>query len=112
MTSAFYRLASVTASAKRAVFASGKQGDPVTHVTSLKCTPLDPVSDDAIRRLNLNTPGQLLETYVEQPVDIIKGDRLVVDGKEYPVRAVAPWVWKPGETTYLHLVLDDLEAAE
>jgi hypothetical protein len=60
------RLCSETATTKRQpAIASGKRGTPATNLTGLKCTPLDPVDPDLAQRLALNTPHELLQTYVD-----------------------------------------------
>ena len=58
---------------------SGKRGVPAEKLTGLTCTPLDPVMPEVRQRLALNTPHELLETFVS-------------NGSEY-----------------LHLILEDLK---
>ncbi len=55
----FKRMANVTASTKRT-----KKGEPTTLLTGLKCTPLDPVDPELRRRLALETPHELLQTFL------------------------------------------------
>lgn len=60
------RLMNQTASTKRSpVIVSGKRGTPTTKLSSLRCTPLDPVAPDLAQRMGLNTPHELLETTVD-----------------------------------------------
>ncbi len=111
MTSAsFRRMARLTASTKRSpLIAGGKVGVPALHVPELRCTPLDPISAETAQRLGLDTPYTLRQIFVADVApDVVKGDLLVVDGHEYPVRAVEPWDWSPGET-YLRVVVEVLE---
>jgi hypothetical protein len=80
VTTGFRRMATKTASTKRPpALSGGKRGAAATNVTGLTCTPLDPVSPEVRQRLALNTPHELLETFVS-------------DGSEYK-----------------HLILEDLK---
>ena len=107
-TPAFDNMASVTASTKRPpAVSSGKRGAPVENVASLSCTPLDPVDPELRQRLGLDTPHELLQTFVDDGVDIVEGDILVVSSTEYPIKAVGSWTWQ--STSYVHLVLEDLK---
>ena len=61
------RFATLTASTKRQpVVTDGKRGTPVTKLTCVKHTPLDPIqtTPEIRERLDLQTPHELLETYV------------------------------------------------
>lgn len=59
-------LATVTASTKRPpAVTSGKRGDAVTQIASLKCTPLDTVSSDVALRAGLDTPHNVLQTFCD-----------------------------------------------
>ena len=105
MTS-FSRMASVSASTKRPpAISSGKRGAASTKISSLKCTPLDPVDAETARRVNVGTGYEVLQCFTEAGQDIKEGDLLVVGSKEYPIRAVADWVWRG--STYLHLFLEE-----
>jgi len=56
----------VTASTKRQpAISSGKRGTPVTKLTGVKCTPLDPVDPELRNRLELDTPHELLQTIAD-----------------------------------------------
>lgn len=60
------RLLRVTASTKRApAMSGGKRGAPVTHLTGIRSTPLDPLDPEVAERLALNTPHELLQTVVD-----------------------------------------------
>ena len=108
-------LATKSASVKRAAIVAGKRGEPATMLTGLQCTPLYPADPDQVnnllRRLGVETPYRMMETYVlgDQPVQA--GDTLEVDGSTYQVRAVASWV--PGQPTtraFTHLTVEEIPA--
>lgn len=64
-TPAFRLMANVSASTKRSpAISSGKRGSPTTNLSNLKCTPLDPVSSDIQERIALDTPMELLQTFL------------------------------------------------
>lgn len=64
---AFRRMARVTATTKRSptLSGTGTRGAMTTLLTGLHCTPLDPVDPELRSRLKLNTPHELLETYLD-----------------------------------------------
>ena len=107
----FTRMMTVSASTKRepAEEGNGIIGDPVESVASMFCTPLDPVDPELRRRLALDTPHELLQTFTEE-TDIVEGDILVVSSVEYPVKSVANWTEFRGDT-FLHLIIEDLKAS-
>ena len=107
-TTSFDRLATESASTKRATVVDGKRGVPAVHVATLACTPLDPLGGDEGIRLRevLETPHELLQTFVAGETDVREGDVLVVDGKDYPVRVVANWA---GRVTHKRLAVEDLK---
>lgn len=110
-SSSFQRLATVTASTKRAQTTDRKRGAPITSIVELFCWPIDPAEtekarDMAVRlRQELNSPFELLQTFVAGDLDIVEGDILVVAGKEYPIRSVSDWAWRG--STYLALLLEE-----
>jgi len=100
-------MATVTASTKRpASVSSGKRGAPATHVASLKCTPLDPAGSEIRERYLLNGPEIILQTFVDNGVDIRYGDTLVVAGAEYPIKVAENWTWRG--TSFLMLLVEQL----
>jgi hypothetical protein len=106
--SSFARLAKVTASTKRSpAISSGKRGTPTTNVAILMCTPLDPVDAEVRQRLILDSPNIILETFVDNGVDILVGDILVVGSTEYPIKACEDYEWRG--TTYRHLFVEKLK---
>lgn len=106
----FTKLATVSASTRRPPAVSGgKRGVPATHVVSLMCTPLDPASSELVPQRLLETPMELLQTFVDNSVDIIEGDVLVVGTTEYPIRYVGDWAWR--NTTYRYLLIEKLKRA-
>ena len=59
------RMMTVLGSTKRSPgMVGGKRGDPVEKLTGLYFTPLDPADPDIKQRLALDTPHELLQTYV------------------------------------------------
>lgn len=107
--SSFSRMATETASTKRPPAVSGnKRGAATTNIKTLACTPLDPVQPDLKQRMGLNSPHELLQTFVTGDPDIVEGDVLVYGGKDYPIKAVGDWVWR--STTYVHLIVEDIKA--
>jgi hypothetical protein len=64
-TPGFRRMDTEDASTKRPpAIAGGKRGAATTNLTGLKCTPLDPVSSEIQRRVALETPMELLQTFI------------------------------------------------
>lgn len=62
---AFRRMAVKDCYTKRSpAISGGKRGVSVTNLDGLKCTPLDPVSPDIQRRVALDAPMELLQTFV------------------------------------------------
>jgi len=110
MSASFQKLATVTCGTKRSPsVASGKRGVPTTHLSGLKCLPLDPVDAEIRTRLELDTPHEVLQTMIEGGPDIKEGDVLVVGSSEYDIRSVADWNWRPSATDTLLLVLEELK---
>jgi len=105
------RFLTLTASTKRSPAASGgKIGAPETNIASLSCTPLDPVSAELRERMpQLAQYQELLQTFVRGGLDIQEGDRLVVSGTEYPIRAVEDWHWPPEGADYQRLIIEELK---
>jgi len=62
--SSFSRLATLSASTKGTSIASGKRQTGTTLLTGLKATPLDPVSPEVAETVHLETPAELLETFI------------------------------------------------
>ena len=103
------RLATEVVSFKRSpITVGGKRGTPTTFLTDIKCTPLDPVDPETRFRLGVDTPHEILQTFVIQSVDVHEGDILVAaDNVEYPIKAVGEWEWR--DTKFLHLYIEDLK---
>ncbi len=112
MTSkSFARAANVTASTKRPpTIASGKRGAPTTNIASLSCTPLDPIDPELRQRLALETPHELLQTFVDTALDIEEGDVLTVSSVDYPIRAVGDWASTASMPAYKWLVVEQLKS--
>ena len=63
---AMQRMCTKTATTKRSPAVSGgKRGVPVTKLFDLRCTPLDPLTAELAQRVGLDTPHELLQTYVD-----------------------------------------------
>lgn len=63
---AMRRLCTVTATTKRnPTVTAGKRGAPVAKLADLRCTPLDPLTAELAQRVGLDTPHELLQTYVD-----------------------------------------------
>lgn len=104
------RIASVSASTKRAVVSGQKRAAATTHLTGLSITPLQPVDPELRATLDLNTPHELLKTTINDAPDIVPGDVLVVGSAEYPIRSVAEWPGvSSGAGAHLELIVEDLK---
>jgi len=101
--SSFAYMATVKASTKRP---SSLSSGPVTNLTNLKCIPRAPVDTVTRQRPDLQTPHMLYETFFQGNPDIKKGDLLVIDSVDYPVKNVEPWPW--GTDTRLRVFFEDL----
>lgn len=104
----FALFATVTASTKRRPDASsGLIGDATTNLSSLSCTPLDPVDPELVQRIpGLSGREELLQTFVQSGLDIVEGDTLVVSSTDYPIRAVGDWYWPHDELDYVRLIVE------
>lgn len=58
-TRGFRRMCTVSASTKRT-----RRGEPSVVLSSVRCTPLDPIDAELRKRLALETPNTLLQTFV------------------------------------------------
>ncbi len=109
MSASFTRMATVTASTKRlATIASGKRAAAATNITSLSCTPLDPVDEELRVRFSTKASQEVLQCFVQGGLDIVPGDTLVVSSDEYSIRAVGDWYWRPDDDDYVRLVLEEV----
>lgn len=88
------------------MISGGKRGVPTTYLTGVKATPLDPVDPELRKRLALETPHELLQTFLLGSQDVLPGDILVSGTVEYPIRSSAEWS-DHGEVLR-HLVVEDL----
>jgi len=100
--SSFTFMATVSASTKRGNMTSGF----TLNLSGLKCFPLAPVDAETRKRMDLNTPHMVFETFLQDGPDIKKGDLLVIGSVEYAIKSAAPWPFF-GEPR-LHLVIEDL----
>lgn len=111
MSASFTRLAVVNASTKRPpAMSNGKRGEPAARLGLVKCLPLDTAEQQRVRDLAarlgmaLDAPLDILQTMTEGSQDIKEGDVLVVDTKEYPIRAIDDWYWRGSK--YLVLLVE------
>ena len=103
------RLATQVVSFKRPpVTVGGKRGTPTVFLTGVRCTPLDPVDPEIRFRLGVETPHEILQTFVMQDVDVKEGDILITaENVEYPIKSIGEWDWRG--TEFLHLYVEDLK---
>ena len=108
MSATFARRLTVTASTKRPpAVSNGKRGELAAYLSTLKCSPLDPVSAEISQRVALNTPHEVLQAFIGAD-DVREGDVLTVGGKDYPIKAVEDWANFRG-VTFRVLVVEDLK---
>lgn len=96
MTSAtFTRIATETANTLRPpVISSGKAGVPATNLTGIKCArPSEPSDANELRETyQLGTLYTLLQTFVQDNLDVLTGDTLVIASGNwsgtYPIKVV------------------------
>lgn len=103
-TLSFARMATVTASTKRATMSGALQGAPSANLVGIRCLPLDPVDANTLTRLKLESAHELKQTFVDASLDIIKGDVFVVNSVDHPVKAVETWEWRG--SNYLRVVVE------
>jgi hypothetical protein len=109
MSDSFQKMATLTISTKRPPsIVDGKRGVPAENLSGVKALPLDPVDPEVRIRLELDTPYEVLQTMVEDGVDILAEDIVVAGGVEYVVRAVGEWNWRPAGTDTLLVILEQL----
>lgn len=63
----------------------------VQHLATVCCTRLFPISSEDARRAGLDTPLRMYQAHVDAETDIVAGDVLVIDAKQYPVRFHEEW---------------------
>jgi hypothetical protein len=111
-------LATIACSTKRASISGGKRGTPAANLTGLYCTPLDPVDADLASRAGLNTPLEVLQTFIQgatdTALDIKNGDFLTVNSIDYPIRAAWDYSnWNGIESDSSHwkwLILEEIKS--
>lgn len=104
------RFATLSATVMRATITNGKRGAAAAHLSGLQVVPLQPASPEMVARFQLQTPHQVLETYVVGHHDIVTGDVLTVGGEQYTIRGVGRWT-PPGHAIgqFMHLVVEDVQ---
>lgn len=102
----FSYLATETAHTLRPpAFSDGNRGEQDGQLPTFSCFPLDPVDPELRVQYETGQVRRVFQTFVQGGLDIQAGDRLVVGGKEYPIRAVEPWKWEPDGEDFLRLVV-------
>ena len=111
MSRSFDRLLTQTASTQRATvdISTGKRSTPTTKLTSVTCTRIYPADQEVRQRLQLQTPHELHQVYVDDNVDVIEGDLWVQSSKTYTVRSVGDWPWRGTSDDYKTIVLEELK---
>jgi hypothetical protein len=112
MSIAFRRLAVIDCQVKRIppIDANGKREWAGIHLTGLKCTPLDPITEEIRMEVELSKPYQALQTFLAGEIDIREKDILTVDNVDYVVRACGKWRWSASDDT-LRLIIEDASVA-
>ena len=100
----FTFLADTKANTKRATLSAGF----AAYLYDLPCLPLAPVDSATQQRLDLKTPHVIYETYFQGEPDVKKGDVLVIDDVEFPVKQVVRWPWL--NDVRLHVIVEDLRS--
>ena len=124
MTRAFLRVATTTISTTRPpAVSSGKRGDRVTNLESVKVVPLMPASESTFTRAATRSASlELWETFtqvhthtdssvsVTQIPDIRQGDVLVSGGVNYDVIWVGDYPATGQFNAFLHIVMEEVRA--
>ena len=77
---------------KRQAIVNGQPGARQPHLVDLACTPLLPDANGELqKRFKLDTPVELLQTYILGVVDVRQGDHWIQGGATYNVKAVQTW---------------------
>lgn len=106
----FTAMATVLASTKRNPAAvNGKVGAPLVHLDEIRIVPLMPVSPETAEQYQLRSPRETKQTFVEGASDIQEGDRLVVAGVEYVIRAVGEWTG--ADADYREVLVEQLKVS-
>lgn len=112
ITGAMKRMMRYTVSTKRrpAPTADGKQGVPVTYLTSLKITPIDPLNTDEfhnlILRYKIEEPYRMYGAYCETTQDVQIGDIIVWNGREFLLKGCG--VWDDVDETLYEMILTEM----
>ncbi len=90
----FTRMATSTAATKRpATMSGGIRAAPVANLSSIACTPLDPVDAEVRQRIGLEGPHTVFESFVEGSQDILVGDIFTVESIDYDIKEIESWEW-------------------
>lgn len=106
------RMMSFTVSTKRrpAVSSDGKQSGPVTYLTSLKVTPIDPLNTDEfhniIIRYKIESPHRLYACFAESTQDVRIGDIIVHGNREFTLKGCGDWY--DGKEHLYEMILEEM----
>jgi hypothetical protein len=108
MTTAFAKLATVTASTKRnPASVAGKVGQAVTYLVGLQILPIMPTDEETRLMYKIQSPRVTYVTYVEQSIDIKNGDILVVGAASYKIVGVGKW--DAAVAPFRSIILEDVQ---
>lgn len=106
MTRLSEQVATITVNITRnPAFSGSKRGAAVAHLSNVRSTPILPIEEELVERLNLGTMIETKQAYVYGALDIQEGDFLVYGSTTYRIRAVGEWIYKFG--TWLRLILEE-----
>jgi hypothetical protein len=73
-SASYARMATVACSTKRnpAISVTGNRGDPVTNLTGLVCTPLDPGNAEISQRPGTHAPEETLRCIISDGTDFVQ----------------------------------------
>lgn len=92
---------------------SGRITAPVAYLTTLRVTPLWPVSNETVRQLDINSPREMKECFAvpdgDTLPDVKEGDILTVAGVDYPIYWAGEWPDLSGGIPTLQLVVSQIK---
>lgn len=99
------------AKTQRSTYTSGKFGPSQDYLTNVPVGVPDSVDPERkgelIRGLNIETPHELYEIFVDGLYDIQAQDRIIIDNRDYVIRAVAQWEKVGSLNGYMRLIAED-----
>lgn len=98
------------ASTKRLAGGGGQTQAPVANLSSVRCTPVLPLSSDTLMRLKLDAPYLLREVYVGASYDIREGDYLTVGDLDYKIKNTQ--LWDAFGIAFMQLIVEEQKRKE